>query len=171
MPNEQPVPPSPESPAVGTFLGQLQGIINRLAGQSAACKNWTAALASAVIIFALKEQPKFPLWTLSFLVLLLGTVDAYYLSLERSFVDISRDFVKKLHDKTATWRDVFHIPAPPRGFQRLGLIFAAWFSFAVWPFYLGIAAVPVGVHGCVKHVAIQNPPTPPMPAAPATPKP
>lgn len=36
-----------ESPAVQGYLSMLQGIINRMVGNSASCKTWTATLVAA----------------------------------------------------------------------------------------------------------------------------
>lgn len=139
--------PSINDSAVSDFLGQIQGIINRLAGQSAACKNWIVGLATAALLFVLEKEAKIPLWTLCPLVALLGFIDAYYLSLERDFINVSRRFVKKLHQNTAQWTDVYTIPPPPKGPARVAATIKACASFSVWPFYGAIIVLVMALDG------------------------
>jgi hypothetical protein len=72
---------------------------------------------------------------------LFAFLDAYYLGLERRFRACYETFVKKLHMDTAKIDDAFLV-APKlkvRGlFKEAGL---ALFSFSVWPFYVGLAAI------------------------------
>ena len=50
------------APAVHTHLTMLQGVINRMASNSAACKTWCAALSVAVFILAFAQSIDLRLW-------------------------------------------------------------------------------------------------------------
>lgn len=68
-------------------------------------------------------------------------LDGYYLGLERRFRDCYESFVRKLHAGTAVIDDAFLIAPklPIRGLFTEA--FRALFSFSIWPFYAGIAAI------------------------------
>jgi len=125
------------SPSVQSYLSILQGIINRMAANSAACKTWCVALVSAiVVIIADKGRPEF-IWISILPIALLFFLDAYYLGLERRFRELYNSFIKKIHTNQATVDDVFIIP-PGRGKDTMGKILktlCACFSFSIWPFY------------------------------------
>ena len=70
---------------------------------------------------------------------------AYYLGLEQSFRDRYNNFVRRLHEGTATLEDVF-IVAPASGFGR---IVRAAGSTSVYPFYTLLAALLVMVRAVV----------------------
>ena len=119
----------------------LQGIINRLASNSASCKTWCVTLVSAVTVVAADKDNINLLLVAGLPILLFGMLDAYYLGLERRFRDCYESFAKKLHDGRARIDDVF-VVAPHlelRGFFPEA--FAAFFSFSVWPVYVGQVAV------------------------------
>ena len=120
-----------ESASVQSYLGILQGVINRMAANSASCKTWCIALVSAIIvIIADKGNADYVLISVFPIVLFLF-LDSYYLGLERGFVAQYNDFVKKIHDGTAKIDDLF-IVTPKAG--KLATLKAIG-SPAVWPFY------------------------------------
>ena len=173
-PSSSTAQPTITSEPVAKFLDQIQGIINRLAGQSAACKNWTAGLATGALLFVIEKDAKVPLWTLCPLVALLGWIDAYYLSLERDFVKVYSGFVKNVHAGTALWTDLYTIPAPAKSFKRVLLALKACLSLSVGPFYLAIIALVLGLHCRVSKPHPPSKTSQPVlskPPAPATAKP
>jgi len=125
-----------DSPAVQSYLGIIQSVINRMAANSSGCKTWCIALVSAIIvIIADKGKPQY-VWISIFPVLLFIFLDAYYLSLEIRFRDRYNEFIKKLHEEEAITEDLF-IVTPGRGFKIFALAtMKALISFSVWPFYL-----------------------------------
>lgn len=132
------------SPSVQSHLTMLQGVIGRLAGNSASCKTWCVSLVSALAVVAAGQEaatrPKI-LVVAALPILLFGVLDAYYLGLERRFRKCYETFVIKLHNGTASVEDAFLI-APK--LKVRGLFVEAWdalFSFSIWPFYLGLAGV------------------------------
>ena len=129
--------------SVQTYLNILQGIKNRLAGNSLSCKTWCVTIVAAVLVLALdKSKPETMLVALvpiGFLLLL----DAYYLSLERDFRDIYNNFVADLSTGAAKESSVFVI-APDSGlWHRTKAVLGSCFSLSAAPFYgmLGVAVV------------------------------
>lgn len=124
-----------DSPAVQSYLTILQGVINRMAANSAGCKTWCVALVSAiVVVIADKGRPEYVSVAVVPLSLFLF-LDSYYLGLERRFIDRYNSFIKKLHSGDATEEDLF-IVTPGRGiWVFVKATGAALFSLSVWPFY------------------------------------
>src|SRR5580704_9020987 len=71
-------------------LDHLQGIVQRLGGNSFLIKGWTLTLVSAVLGFALKDPATTaPLGYLALMpIILLWGLDAYYLAIERRVVSL-----------------------------------------------------------------------------------
>jgi hypothetical protein len=79
-------------------LDHLQGIIQRLAGNSFLFKGWAVTLVSAVLGFALKDANSLPLAYLALVpILLFWGLDAYYLALERNVRKLYNDGAGALH--------------------------------------------------------------------------
>jgi hypothetical protein len=89
----------------------LQGIINRLAANSASCKTWCVTLVSALAVVAADKQNVNVLLVAGMPILLFGAFDAYYPGLERRFRECYESFATKLHEGRARVEDVF-IVAP-----------------------------------------------------------
>src|ERR1051326_5115712 len=97
------------SPSVQAHLGILQGVIQRMASNSAGCKTWSVSMASAMlVIVADKGKPNFALLALIPTLLFMG-LDLYYLGLEKSFRESYNDFIRKLHTGTLTPADLFSV--------------------------------------------------------------
>jgi hypothetical protein len=124
-----------ESPSVQSYLGILQGVINRMAANSSGCKTWCVALVSAiVVIIADKGRPEY-VWISIVPIFLFLFLDSYYLGLEKRFRNRYNEFIQRLHSNRAVVEDLF-IVTPGVGFRiffkatREALI-----SLSVWPFY------------------------------------
>ena len=88
---------SPNSPAVQTHITAMQGAIQRMAGNSSSCKLQCIVSVAAVLIgVSQTENPSHSLFALMPLIILLS-LDTYYLSLELGFRNSYNDFVKGLH--------------------------------------------------------------------------
>lgn len=124
-----------DSPAVQSYLTIMQGVIGRMASNSASAKTWCIALVSAIIfVIADRGEPGY-VWIALVPVGLFFLLDAYYLGLERQFRKLYNGFIGKLHDGKAEVEDVF-IVAPGDGLagsMKAALI--ACGSVSVWPFY------------------------------------
>jgi hypothetical protein len=134
-----------DSPAVQSYLTILQGVIGRMASNSAGAKTWCIALVSAIIVvIADKGEPRY-VWIALVPVGLFFLLDAYYLGLERQFRERYNDFIGKLHGGTAEIDDVF-IVTPGGGLtgsMRAALVACA--SVSIWPFYLLLALMLLAV--------------------------
>lgn len=124
-----------ESSAVQSYLSILQGVISRMATNSAAAKTWCVGLVSAIVVLlydnGAPEYVPIALIPLS----LFAFLDAFYLGLERRFRDQYNAFIKKVHDDSASVEDLY-IVSPGKGFWvSLMSVLGALTSASVWPFY------------------------------------
>ena len=123
-----------ESPAVQSYLAILQGVINRLAANSAGCKTWCIALVSATLVISADKNPAYA-WIAVIPVVLFLFLDSYYLGLEKRFRDRYNEFIQKLHTGSAEVDDLF-IVTPGRGVRVFSAATGkALISPSVWPFY------------------------------------
>ena len=129
------------SPSVQSYLTMLQGIVSRLAANSASCKTWCVSLVSAIAVVAAQSGKVQILFVAVVPLIIFAALDSYYLGLERRFRDCYEQFVRKLHSGTASIDDVFvvgpHLKI--RGFFKEAI--EASGSFSIWLFYLGLAGV------------------------------
>lgn len=121
------------SEAVQTHLGICQGIIQRMATNSASCKAWCVALVSAIlVVVADKHVPKYVLIAV-LPTALFYVLDAYYLGLERCFRGSYNDFIKKVHHDGIEAEDLFVMQ--PKGSIVWETLSSLW-SFSTAPFYI-----------------------------------
>lgn len=126
---------TPDSPSVQSYLNILQGIITRLATNSASCKTWCISLISAIlVVIADKNKPNYA-WITLLPIILFFFLDSYYLAQERSFRAIYNNFIQALQSGKATTENLF-VLVPLRGFNVVQSLFEASRSFAIYPFYL-----------------------------------
>ena len=123
------------SPSVQTHLGILQGVIQRMAGNSGQCKAWCITIVSAIlVIVADKSKPDYA-WIALLPTILFLSLDTYYLSLEKGFRKSYNEFVLKIHSGTLFPNDLYSVePAGEMGRHRINSLK----SFSVWGFYLGL---------------------------------
>ncbi len=122
-----------ESPAVQAHLTILQGIIQRMADNSRACKTWCITLVSAVLVLVARQGAPDLLLLAGVPLLLFLLLDTCYLALERRFRRSSEAFVAKLHAGTVGIGDLYAV-------RPSGSLVGEWanclLSFAIWPFYV-----------------------------------
>jgi hypothetical protein len=123
-----------ESPAVVAHLNMLQGIITRLAGNSAQCKTWCITIVSAIVAFAgaIKDQRVVAVAIVP--IVIFGFLDAAYLANERAYRDLYNVIAAKIRDGRYRLSDAFALTAP----ASVGRYFGALGSWSVWPVYLGL---------------------------------
>ena len=105
-----------ESGAVQSYLGILQNVINRMSSNSASCKSWCITIVSAIIVIVADKSKPELIWIAGVPILLFLFLDSYYLGLEKRFRSKYNEFIKKIHDESATTEDVFLIN-PDTGFK------------------------------------------------------
>jgi len=126
------------TPAVQSHLTILQSVIQRMSSNSASSKSWCITLVSAIlVIVADKDNPQYA-WLALLPTTLFFLLDAYYLSLERSFRNAYNEFIVKLHSQNLQQEHLFVVT--PQG-DRLSLFLSSAGSFSVWPFYATLAGM------------------------------
>lgn len=121
-----------DSQAIQSHLTLLQAVIQRMAGNSAACKTWCITLVSALLVLlAEKGTPRFA-WLALIPTFLFFCLDAYYLALEQAFRNAYDVFVSRLHAGQLCREDLFVIA--PKG-EIVPQFLRAIRSFSIFPFY------------------------------------
>jgi hypothetical protein len=120
-------------PSIQTHLEILQGVIGRMAANSASCKTWCVTIVAAIlVVVADKEKPQ--LASVAVLpTVLFAALDVYYLAMEKGFRSSYKCFVEKLHSKTLAPCDLYAICPSNDGSK---LQWNAMKSFSVWGFYV-----------------------------------
>jgi hypothetical protein len=132
-PKDSPLWPA-DSPAATAHISMLQGIINRLAGNSASCKTWCLTLVAALLSLAGSTHTPVLVTMALVPVVIFGFLDTMYLAQERAYRALYADIVKEMRDKTYGLAHVFDARAEIsfRGFCD------AFVSWSVFPIYLGL---------------------------------
>ena len=130
----------PDSPSVLAHLTMAQGVIGRLAANSASCKTWCVTLLAALLVVGADKKISDP-FTLSILPLaMFCLLDAYYLALERTFRSAYNGFVRRLHSGEATQEDLFALSPSTAPIGVWDQLVFCLFSPSVLPVY-GIIAL------------------------------
>lgn len=126
------------SPSIQTHLGIIQGVIQRMAGNSTSCKAWCITIVSAIlVIIADKGKPNLAaLATIP--TLLFAALDVYYLALEKGFRNSYNAFIDKLHSGKLLPEDLYSM-VPTGNLKKLQI--DALGSFSVWGFYGSLIAL------------------------------
>lgn len=136
----------PDDAASHVYLGFVQSIISRMAGNSASVKTWCAAIVAGLLAVS---DPALRVYTITACVLVtvaFTVVDAYYLSLERDYRKIYNGLVNDLVEGGIPDSALFRLKIDPdkESGRRLGKTVAAMRSFSIWPFFgvllLGLSA-------------------------------
>ena len=123
---------SEESASVQAHLQIMQGVIQRMAANSTACKAWCITIVSAILVLiADKGKPELA-WLALLPSILFLALDAYYLALEKAFRASYNTFIKKLHDDQISSEDLFSVI--PKGNMSKHQIDSLK-SYSVWGFY------------------------------------
>jgi hypothetical protein len=126
-----------DNPAVIAHINMLQGIINRLAASSGACKTWCLPLVAALLGLAgATHVPAIVTFALV-PVVIFGGLDGMYLAQERAYRALYNDVVTAIRGGTYTLANVYEARAPV-GF---GEFVSALTSWSVYPVYLGLIVV------------------------------
>ncbi len=126
---------------VHKYMDILQMNIQRMCQLSNTCKAWCVTLISAMLVFVFKDQQWDVLKILLLPVGLFYVLDAYYLSVEREFVVLSKVISKKVQEGTVQMSDVFVIHTAKRLTRICLLLKAMFWSWSTLPFYGTIGVV------------------------------
>ena len=138
------MPINRDSPSVQTYLQMLQGVITRMAGNSASCKTWCVTLVAAIAALGVNAEEHRLVLLALLPIFIFFLLDAYYLGLERDFRDKYNTFVGRIHQEEASENELFQLKPPKGWWRRVGITAAAAGSASIMPFY-GILGVAVGV--------------------------
>ena len=140
MPEVTPTPPSAlapaDSPAVTAHINLLQGIINRLAGNSSSCKTWCITLVAALLsLSGATHQPA--IVTVALVpVVVFGFMDTMYLAQERAYRKLYGQILDLIHSRRYTLENTFYARAPLE-FSASVAVLKSW---AIFPVYGGLIA-------------------------------
>ena len=131
-----------DNPALMAHVNLLQGIINRLANNSASCKTWCLGLVAAFIGLAGASKSPGIVSYVVLPILLFGCLDAMYLAQERAYRQLFRTVVDKIRTGKYVLGDAFETDA------HFGLsgFFRALLSWSVFPIYLSLIIAYVVAH-------------------------
>jgi hypothetical protein len=123
-----------DNPAVTAHISLLQGIINRLANNSASCKTWCLTLVGALLSLAgATHVPGIVTFALV-PVVIFGFMDTMYLAQERAYRDLYARVVGTIRDGSYGLGGAYEARAP-LGFCRFCSSLASW---SIFPVYLGL---------------------------------
>ncbi len=124
-----------------SYIALLDGIISRMANNSANAKNWLMTiLAAAVAIQWSKDQLDNVIWLLV-PTFLFALTDMYYLGMERRFKDLEAAFIIIARNDGDIDMAVYNIPKTTKR-EQVRNTFSAVDSLSIWPFY-GIIVVAI----------------------------
>ena len=124
-----------ENEAVIKHMEMYQGIITRMAGNSAACKTWGIPLIAALLGFVIEDKNYYLALLAILTIPILYFLDSYYLMLENSFREGFINSAQKIQAGTFPQSDLYNLfPSDSeKKYWRKSII-----SFATWPVYLGL---------------------------------
>lgn len=123
-----------DSPAVTAHINLLQGIINRLANNSASCKTWCLTLVSALVSLAgATHAPGIVTFALV-PVVIFGFMDTMYLAQERAYRELYAGIVESIRGGSYGLGSAYDARAPLT-FSRVCSALASW---SIFPVYLGL---------------------------------
>ena len=87
-----------ESPAVQAHINMLQGIINRMASNSANFKTWSITILAALLVLVVDGKIDLcNLWICYIPIGLFFFLDCFYLGLERQFVEKQEKLIDNIN--------------------------------------------------------------------------
>ena len=120
------------------YISLIQDNINRMAANSTNCKTWLITLLTADLIFS-KGILLHNIWILLFPTILFFIVDCYYLGLERRFIQIEIEFLKKLRKCEDISTSLYSFNIQHFG-SNVKWTFGAMKSWSTTPFYITVIA-------------------------------
>src|SRR5882672_3037984 len=140
-PQTSPLWPADNS-AVTSHIELLQGIINRLADNSASCKTWCITLVGALLSLAGATHVEGVAAFALLPVVMFGFMDTMYLAQERAYRDLYTRIVGTIRDRSYKLSTAFEARAP----LDFGGFCAALTSWSVYPIYLGLILAYLTAH-------------------------
>src|SRR5580704_1167163 len=101
-----------DNPAVVAHVNLLQGIVNRLAGNSASCKTWCLTLVGALVSLAGATHVAGIVTFALVPVVIFGFMDTMYLAQEKAYRDLYGDIVARIRNGSYSLADAYAAGAP-----------------------------------------------------------
>ncbi len=140
-----------ESSAVQSHISMLQGIINRMAANSANCKTWTVTLVAAMLILLVDKEMKIPnAWICLIPIVLFYFLDCYYLGLERLCIASQNDFLKRIYNDKDYIESLYKVDGLKDRCKQFCNVIEAMCSVSTTPFYLIVAITVLFLGGIIK---------------------
>lgn len=137
--------------AVQDHISMHQDIINRMAGNSANCKNWTITLVAAMLVLLVDKNMQIPnAWICLIPIVLFYLLDCYYLGLERMCIASQNEFLGKVNNGKDYIDSLYKMEALKDNCKQLCNTIKAMKSFSTTPFYLIVAIVVLYFGGIIK---------------------
>lgn len=131
-----------ERPEVQHNISYLEGVINRMAANSANCKNWLLAIIAACAAIqptAVAFKGKI-LWTLV-PVVIFCLLDSYYLGLEQYFRDKMSAFVTEARKGGKEYEALLYKFEKRTVCNDISSVLNGFCSIATWPLYVFLIAL------------------------------
>lgn len=123
-----------DSPALQTHLSIMQGVIQRMASNSASSKTWCITIVSAILVAVVDKKNNADYVLIALLpAIIFCLLDSYYLALEKGFRNSYNDFIHKFYSKSLTIRDFYSVNIVGN-FGKL--LYESFISFSIWGFYI-----------------------------------
>ena len=133
--NQQTSPLCPaDSPAVIAHINLLQGIISRLANNSASCKTWCLTLVGALVSLAGATHVSGIITFALVPVAIFGFMDTMYLAQEKAYRDLYISVIGKIRNGSYALDKVYEASTSLK-FQHISNALMSW---SIFPVYLGL---------------------------------
>ena len=125
-----------ESSAIQSHINILQGIIARMASNSANSKTWAITIISAIVVLLIDKSKTNMIYITYLPLAMFFFLDCFYLGLEKYFRDEYKAFVGKISKPKFDFNQVFNVRGPKNIIVTMQYtIFGAW-SLSTTPFYV-----------------------------------
>ena len=132
-----------EISAVQSHISMLQGIINRMAANSANCKNWTVTLVAAMLVLLVDKNMQIPnAW--------ICLLDCYYLGLERLCIASQNKFLKRIYNDEDYIESLYKLEGLKDKCKQFCNTIKAMNSVSTTLFYLIVAIAVLLLGGIIK---------------------
>lgn len=132
------------SQSVVTHLSFMQGIINRMASNSANCKLLVATILTIVVTVLLGFNNYNNYWWITIIIIIYGFIsDAYYLAYERNFRNEYNNFVYKINNRKLKIKEIYIIKSKNKNCycDFLVKVIKAMTSFSIWSYYITLGVI------------------------------
>jgi hypothetical protein len=130
----------PNDAATTAHISLLQGIIDRLANNSASCKTWCLSMVAALLSLAGAVHAPVLVTIALVPVAVFGFIDTMYLAHEAAYRDLYGRMVAKIRSGEYRLADAFEADAWTSYGNFFWFVFRAIGSWSIWPVYLGLVA-------------------------------